>query len=64
MTLEGLWTVLENVARNTVVIIASIGLERFILSVKRGGISTESWCLETFQRWYNINWLLTGIPAL
>jgi len=54
-TLEGLWTVLENVAKNTVVIIASTGLERFILSVKQGGISTESWCLETFRRWYNIN---------
>jgi hypothetical protein len=40
---------LENVAKNTVVIIASIGLERFILSVKRGGISTEFWCLETFR---------------
>ena len=39
LTLEGLWTVLENVAKNTVVIIASIGLERFILSVKQGGIS-------------------------
>ena len=36
LTLEGLWTVLENVAKNTVVIIASIGLERFILSVKQG----------------------------
>ena len=30
---------MENVAKNTVVIIASIGLERFILSVKQGGIS-------------------------
>jgi hypothetical protein len=28
LTLEGLWTVLENVAKNTVVIIASISLER------------------------------------
>ena len=50
LTLEGLWTVWENVAKNTVVIIASIGLERFILSVKQGGIFTESWSLETFRR--------------
>jgi hypothetical protein len=50
LTMEGLWTVWENVAKNTVVIIASIGLERFILSVKQGGISTESWSLETFRR--------------